>query len=259
MPDDRPSFPARPIAPETLERLKAAADGWLASDERHRALPHRLARRLARHRRPRPAPLHDRTSRPARPHLRRDRHPHRPPKRQHRPDRRRPAPCRRRRGHPLHRALAPRPRRRPPRRRPDRRGRRHPGRGAGRSRKGRPPLPPLPRRRGHLLHRRQRRHQRRRRAGPALRQHARAGPRPRGRHRAGRDLGRPAHPAQGQRRLRPQAALHRLGRHPRHRHRRRAQALPRPKDAATSPSWRSPRPRPASASSPPSSPPWASA
>ena len=32
MPDDRPSFPARPIAPETLARLKAVGDGWL-SDE----------------------------------------------------------------------------------------------------------------------------------------------------------------------------------------------------------------------------------
>ncbi|MEM6742903.1 MAG: FAD-binding oxidoreductase [Pseudomonadota bacterium] len=39
MPDDRPSFPARPVAPVTLSRLKAACDGWLeteADTERYR-------------------------------------------------------------------------------------------------------------------------------------------------------------------------------------------------------------------------------
>ena len=42
----------------------------------------------------------------------------------------------------------------------------------------------------------------------------------------GRDLGWPARPAQGQHRLRPEAALHRRRRHARHRHRRGAEALP---------------------------------
>ena len=42
----------------------------------------------------------------------------------------------------------------------------------------------------------------------------------------GRDLGRPARLAQGQHRLRPEAALHRRRRNARHRHGRRAEALP---------------------------------
>ena len=43
----------------------------------------------------------------------------------------------------------------------------------------------------------------------------------------GRDLERPARPAQGQHRLRPEAALHRRRRHARHRHRGGAEALSR--------------------------------
>ena len=56
----------------------------------------------------------------------------------------------------------------------------------------------------------------------------------------GRVLGRPARPAQGQHRLRPEAALHRRRRHARHRHRRGAEALSR---AAHARSPRSPRVR----------------
>ena len=45
------------------------------------------------------------------------------------------------------------------------------------------------------------------------------------------DLGWPARLAQGQHRLRSEAALHRRGRNARRRHRRRAEALPRPENA----------------------------
>ncbi len=90
----------------------------------------------------------------------------------------------------------------------------------------RPALPAEPRGRRQLHDRRQPRHQRRRHPGAALRQCARAVPRPRGGDRVGRDLGRPQRPAQGQHRLRPARPLHRQRRHARRHHRRDPEAVP---------------------------------
>ena len=70
------------------------------------------------------------------------------------------------------------------------------------------------------------RDQRRRHRGAALRHDARARPRPRGRAARRAGVGRPARPAQGQHRLRPDPALRRLRGHARRDHRRGAAALP---------------------------------
>jgi hypothetical protein len=102
------------------------------------------------------------------------------------------------------------------------------GRGAGRRGGRRPPVPALPGGRGQLRDRRQPVHQRRRRAGAALRQHARADAGPGSRAARRPHLARPARPAQGQHRLRPQAPLHRRRGHAGHHHRRRAEALSAP-------------------------------
>ena len=87
---------------------------------------------------------------------------------------------------------------------------------------------------GQLHDRRQPVDQRGRHARAALRQHAR----PRARHRSGAArrprLGRPARLAQGQHRLRPEAALHRRRGHARHHHRGRAEAVPPPRAAGDS-------------------------
>ena len=98
--------------------------------------------------------------------------------------------------------------------------------GAGGGRGGGLPVSPVPGVRGHLPHRRQPRHQRGRHGRAALRQHARADPRPRGRAGGRAHLERPHGPAQGQYRLRPARPLHRVRGHARHHHRRSAEALP---------------------------------
>ena len=98
--------------------------------------------------------------------------------------------------------------------------------GAGRGRRGRPAVPAEPGRRRQLHHRRQPRDQRRRHAGAALRQRARAVPRARGGDRAGRALEQPARPAQGQHRLRPARPVRRQRRHAGHHHGRHAAPVP---------------------------------
>ena len=89
---------------------------------------------------------------------------------------------------------------------------------SGCSGRGRAPLPVIASRRGLGPVGRQSFHQCRRRAGVALRQYAGAGPRAGSRSAFRRDLARPARPAQGQHRLRPQATFHRCRRHARHHH-----------------------------------------
>ena len=80
-------------------------------------------------------------------------------------------------------------------------------------------------RRGRLVRdRRQPLHQCRRHRRARLRQHARAGAGRRGGARLRRGVGRPEDAAQGQYRLRPQAPVHRRGRHARRGHRRGADA-----------------------------------
>ncbi len=95
---------------------------------------------------------------------------------------------------------------------------------AGRGRRGLA-VPAVARRRRQLRDRRQSVDQRRRHRGAALRQRARARARPRSRSRRRPRLGRPARTAQGQHRLRPEAALPRQRRHARHHHRGGAEAL----------------------------------
>ena len=97
-------------------------------------------------------------------------------------------------------------------------------------------FPLSPRLRRLLQHRRQHRHQRRRHRRPALRQHARPRPRSRGRAAGRARLGRPARPAQGQHRLRPQAPVHRRRRHARHHHGGGAEALSRARVPSRRPS-----------------------
>ncbi len=107
----------------------------------------------------------------------------------------------------------------------DGRGRRHPEDHPGDRRPARPAVPPVAGGRRQLHHRRQPRDQRRRRAGPALRQYppARAG------HRAGdaagRGVERPARAQEGQYRLRPARPLPRSRRDARHHHQSGAEAL----------------------------------
>ena len=119
----------------------------------------------------------------------------------------------------------PRAQPRRPQRHHDRRGGLRAGRGAEGRRGRRAPVSALARRRGQLPDRRQPLHQRRRRQRPALRQRARAGARPRGGAARRPRLGRPARPAQGQHRLRPEAAVPRRRGHARHHHRRGAAPL----------------------------------
>ena len=97
---------------------------------------------------------------------------------------------------------------------------------AGRRRGRGPAVPALPGRRGQLHDRRQPLDQRRRHGRAALRHDARPGARPRGGAARRPGLGRAAAAAQGQHRLRPQAAVHRRRGHARRRHRRGAQAVP---------------------------------
>ena len=159
-------------------------------------------------------------------HLRRAWRRHRPPGRQHRADRRRPAARRHERGDRLHLAPEARPRDRHRQRHHHRRGGRGPEGDPERRRPRRPAVPAEPRRRGLLPDRRQHLDQRRRRAGAALRQYAQPRAGPRGGPARRQRLERPARPAQGQHRLRHEAALHRRRRHARHRHRRGAAAVP---------------------------------
>ena len=156
---------------------------------------------------------------------RRGRRRHRPAGGQHEPLRRLRA---RRVGHPGDRqrlAHEPRARHRPRQQHDHGRGRLHPRRPAARGDGERPVLPPVARRGGQLRGGRQHLHQRRRNAGAALRQHARAGAGPRGGAARRARVGRPARAAQGQHRLRPEAPLHRRRGHAGHRDRGRAQAL----------------------------------
>ena len=122
----------------------------------------------------------------------------------------------------LARAPRPDPRGRPAQRHDHRRGglraRDRPG-GRGR---GQPPVPARARRPGLVPDRRQPVEQRRRHQRAALRHGARAGARARGGARRRPHLGRPAQPAQGQHRLRPEAAVHRRRGHARRDHRGRA-------------------------------------
>src|SRR5271165_5508947 len=83
----------------------------------------------------------------------------------------------------------------------------------------------FPRCRGELSDRRQSVDQRRRHRGAALWQYPRADPGPRGRIARRPRLGRAAGIAQGQYRLRSEAAFYRRRGHPRHHHRRDGQAL----------------------------------
>ena len=103
------------------------------------------------------------------------------------------------------------------------------GRGAedhpGDRRPARPAVSPEPGRRRKLHDRRQPLDQRRRRAGPALRQRPPTRARPRGGDAPGRDLERPARAQEGQYRLRPARPLSRRRRHPGHRHQGGAEAL----------------------------------
>ena len=86
---------------------------------------------------------------------------------------------------------------------------------AGRRRRGRPPVAAVARRPGLVPDRRQHREQCRRSERAALRHGARAGPGPRSGAGGRPDLGWAAQPAQGQYRLRPEAAVHRRRRHAR--------------------------------------------
>ncbi len=112
-------------------------------------------------------------------------------------------------GDPVAAAPEPDPRHRHRQRHDGGRGRLRPAvRAAGRAR-GRPSVSPQPGGRRQLHHRRQPGHQCGRHPGAALRQYARAGPGAGSRHRPGRNLARPARPAQGQHRLRSARPVHR--------------------------------------------------
>ena len=97
-----------------------------------------------------------------------------------------------------------------------------------------------------LPHRRQPLDQCRRHRRSALRQRARPGARPRSRARGRPRLGRPERSAQGQHRLRPQAAVPRQRRHARHHHRRGAEAVSRGRARRRRHGPRSPTSRPQS-------------
>ena len=133
-------------------------------------------------------------------------------------------------------AHEPHPRARPAERHHDRRGGLRARRGAERRGRGRAPVSAFARRRGQLPDRRQPLDQRRRRQRAALRQRARAGARPRSGAARRPRLGRPARPAQGQHRLRPEAAFPRRRGHARHHHRRGAAAATR-SPTATATAW----------------------
>ena len=109
---------------------------------------------------------------------------------------------------------------------PGGRGRLHPGQSAPRGAGRRPAAAAEPGGRGLQPDRRQRRHQRRRRERGALRHGARAGAGPGSRAAHGRGVPRPAHAAQGQHRLRPQAAPDRLRGYAGRDHRRGAAPVP---------------------------------
>ena len=145
--------------------------------------------------------------------------------RQHRPGRRLGADRDAARDRALARPHEPHPRARRAERHDDGGGRLRARRGAGRGGGRRAPVSALARRRGQLPDRRQPLDQRRRRQRAALRQRARAGARPRGGAARRPRLERAARPAQGQHRLRPEAAVPRRRGHARRDHRRGAAAL----------------------------------